>query len=820
MGYSTEEAQTELGNFFNTVNTALLPGSQKLQEILANAVNPGQVFRNIGRWKSEIESGNAGRALQEAAQTVQQMFQNRLSAGLGRGEATRQALAYARDLGLSVKALDITRITQGTPEEWATWQRRIDASRDFNREWQHLLQTGQDFLADVAEPLLPVFQNLNAEARHFVESLSRADSPIIATLKSTIEEVTHLLELARGGGVVADQMRRNRELNDQSTQDRALRNIRRRNDPTYTEEDYQRDERNAIENRNEPYGPFRPKGGSAGSTLPGAPAAGGPGGRQFIGGPRRLQFTGSGIGGGAAGAFHPDPDFLSGSPMSTNIEDRRGEAEDQMKALTNELKRLNDNLFGAGAPAGAFGFTGGGSGGLGAMRTMMGGLGAGGGMGDLPGLGGGGGGGFRFPGGGSGPGIGSAGGGGGSGGGGGGDFGGGGGGGVAGGVRGLPGGPAGGAPIYRKMLAAFQGSGLVGKVPPDGARFGITTGSAEEWARFGTAVAKAESNFNPRSANTSDPGGSFGVLQYAHGQVPGGNAYDTDASIAAFVRDSQQAMASGGIRSPNSLLRRRFSTIGSHPERTSRNLASYDGSGGPNVEIGPLSVGGGGQPVSKMTEAMAPAGTRAGSAAPGGLTTIRTDSGKSFTVASAYADNFKGFLNDYEKSGGVIGPDSGGVGNRGNASYHPRGMAIDLNQTGYGVRSRLGTTLPQGTEDELAAKWGLFPGSQFKRRSDIGHFEVRNREAAQAAIERMRQGGDGKSTGVANALDWSSGRQLDKAQSVNVNGTGKLSVDVRAPAGTGVSATGKGLFKEVEMNRQTTMSKASSGPREPISAEE
>jgi hypothetical protein len=93
----------------------------------------------------------------------------------------------------------------------------------------------------------------------------------------------------------------------------------------------------------------------------------------------------------------------------------------------------------------------------------------------------------------------------------------------------------------------------------------------------------------------------------------------------------------------------------------------------------------------------------------------------------------------------------------------------------------------------------------------------------QAEIESMRQRdatGDPPRSGVANALDWSTGRELDKAQSVNVNGTGKLSVDVRAPAGTGVSATGKGLFKEVEMNRQTTMSKASSGPREPISAEE
>ena len=140
---------------------------------------------------------------------------------------------------------------------------------------------------------------------------------------------------------------------------------------------------------------------------------------------------------------------------------------------------------------------------------------------------------------------------------------------------GLPAGPTSGQGTYQKMLNAFQGSPLIGKVPPDGAKFGIRTGSAEEWARFGTAVAKAESNFNPRTANTSDPGGSFGILQYAHGQVPGGNAYNVDASISAFVRDAQQSVGVGSLE--RGLLGRRFSTIGRHPERTIRNLANYPG---------------------------------------------------------------------------------------------------------------------------------------------------------------------------------------------------------------------------------------------------
>ncbi len=57
-------------------------------------------------------------------------------------------------------------------------------------------------------------------------------------------------------------------------------------------------------------------------------------------------------------------------------------------------------------------------------------------------------------------------------------------------------------------------------------------------------------------------------------------------------------------------------------------------------------------------------------------------------------------------------------------------------------------------------------------------------------------------------------RQLDASQvaSTKVEGTGKLSVDVNAPKGTNVSAEGGGLFKKVEMNRQTQMSPAKRGP--------
>ncbi|WP_051397106.1 hypothetical protein [Bradyrhizobium elkanii] len=52
--------------------------------------------------------------------------------------------------------------------------------------------------------------------------------------------------------------------------------------------------------------------------------------------------------------------------------------------------------------------------------------------------------------------------------------------------------------------------------------------------------------------------------------------------------------------------------------------------------------------------------------------------------------------------------------------------------------------------------------------------------------------------------------QVDRAQAnaTKVEGTGKISVDVNAPKGTKVGAEGGGLFKEVEVNRQTQMEPA------------
>jgi len=99
-------------------------------------------------------------------------------------------------------------------------------------------------------------------------------------------------------------------------------------------------------------------------------------------------------------------------------------------------------------------------------------------------------------------------------------------------------------------------SGLVGFVPADGARYGIKTGSKEEWVHYFSWLAYKESGFNPRSTNTKDPGGSYGIMQVSPLDVgrhklggPGGSVrelYDPDTNIGVGVRLTEKLIREGG----------------------------------------------------------------------------------------------------------------------------------------------------------------------------------------------------------------------------------------------------------------------------------
>jgi hypothetical protein len=100
-------------------------------------------------------------------------------------------------------------------------------------------------------------------------------------------------------------------------------------------------------------------------------------------------------------------------------------------------------------------------------------------------------------------------------------------------------------------------------------------------------VAGQESNFDSKSANTADPGGSFGIFQYnKQGQVPGNNPHNDDASINAFVRDTADSVAHGGIQSPKGMLMQRFGSIRrpnealSHMDEAGKIASSSGGDGG------------------------------------------------------------------------------------------------------------------------------------------------------------------------------------------------------------------------------------------------
>jgi hypothetical protein len=129
-----------------------------------------------------------------------------------------------------------------------------------------------------------------------------------------------------------------------------------------------------------------------------------------------------------------------------------------------------------------------------------------------------------------------------------------------------------------------------------------------------------------------------------------------------------------------------------------------------------------------------------------GMATVTTPSGKKFQVDARFAENFKGFLSDYERAGGTLGSATGTLGTRPNRSGHPIGTAIDINQIGRNIRGGTGRSLSVAEENALAAKWGFVSGANW-RSPDTGHFGIRSVEAARNALVAQ-----GVSPGVATDI--------------------------------------------------------------------
>jgi hypothetical protein len=358
-----------------------------------------------------------------------------------------------------------------------------------------------------------------------------------------------------------------------------------------------------------------------------------------------------------------------------------------------------------------------------------------------------------------------------------------------------------GAALYQKLLTEFQKNPPQG-LPPDAARFGITKGTPEEWARFGVSVAHAESGFDPKSANTSDPGGSFGVFQYAHNQVPGGNAYDVDASVQAFVRDANKSAGDlRGLR--GGILGQRFSTIGKHPERGAAYLSQASELGGSaagaagHIQPGAVSAVGGADPRAFIFHHTSGRGSIEG-------------------LKETLRQRHLGVEYAMDREGNIVqigGPGSSHM----KTGWGPLGSGLsNRNTVGMEVIAKNDRDV---TPAQVAAA-KLFMERNYPNTPVFGHGQVNpgHKEADEgmsivnAVVAGRRSGGGGGSSPVSQDQIERARNILNRNQSMKVEGSGKISVDVNAPKGTRVGAQGKGLFKTVEINRQTQMEPAKRGP--------
>jgi D-alanyl-D-alanine carboxypeptidase len=176
-------------------------------------------------------------------------------------------------------------------------------------------------------------------------------------------------------------------------------------------------------------------------------------------------------------------------------------------------------------------------------------------------------------------------------------------------------------------------------------------------------------------------------------------------------------------------------------------------------------------------------------------TTITLKNGKSVQVNAALANQYQGFLNTLIDRGYNI--DSvGGYNYRskrggGGLSMHAYGAAVDINP-GRNPMGGRATDMPADVE-KLAWGHGLSWGGRF---GDPMHFEPMSPRLAAARKQILEV--EAARKGLAAA----------QANEVNVNGSGKIQVNVNAPKGTHVSAEASGLFKSTEVNRQTQMEPA------------
>jgi hypothetical protein len=206
----------------------------------------------------------------------------------------------------------------------------------------------------------------------------------------------------------------------------------------------------------------------------------------------------------------------------------------------------------------------------------------------------------------------------------------------------------------------------------------------------------------------------------------------------------------------------------------------------------------------------------AGSPMSGERETIRLANGQTVSVNKRSAAQFQGFFNDLIAAGAPV-RGLGGYGLRGgNPSQHPAGLAVDWAQHSRNVVDRdvqqwIGSH--RDTLNRLESKWGMSGGEHW-RNPDTGHFSI-DVLYGKKHLEQLRENRE-----KVSALDAQHHRdrnEVDKKQAAatRVEGHATLTANIKAPPGTDVNVAHAGIFRKLEVNRQTQMAGASRGPVEP-----
>jgi len=307
------------------------------------------------------------------------------------------------------------------------------------------------------------------------------------------------------------------------------------------------------------------------------------------------------------------------------------------------------------------------------------------------------------------------------------------------------------AALEGRLTDYIRGSGLEGLVPEDAARYGIKTGSAEEWASLMKGIAERESSYN--AGARGDSGASHGLFQLS----------------------PQDAVTYGIRKTPF----------------TDKELADPDFNARMAVIIAAKRARAGGI---GGREGMAKywAG-RKGYLARGDV------------AANAKAAAAVGVTTDEaQRTGAPIETDPKAA-----ANWTALNKAMKEAMNPPGFREEAPKPGPGGANigGSLKSFEGQFE-SQLEKYGDPTDWPQRGGKPGEFYNPKTGQ----PQGQPVNYEDWRN--QIDRSQAgtAKVEGTGKITVDVNAPKGTNVDASGGGLFKKTEINRQTQMEPARVGP--------